>query len=133
MEALASFLAAVMTIPIVVPFGTFISIYFFLIWKKKSKKDAATYAVNITTFFLIVAVIMMHGLIKEPESLGAIWWVILFFLMTGGLIGWLQFKVKGRMDVPKILRAVWRLAFVCFTIMYFFLFFTGINHFLQLT
>ncbi|RXT14993.1 DUF3397 family protein [Ammoniphilus sp. CFH 90114] len=134
MEVLANLFAGIITIPVFIPFAAFIAVYFlFLLWKKSSKKESLNWAANVTTFFLIVAVLLMHGLIKSEEAISAMWWIIAFFLCTGGLIGWLQYKVKGKFDPPKMLRAVWRLAFVIFSVAYFILFFSSINYFLNLT
>lgn len=134
MEAIANLFAGIMTIPVFIPFAAFAAVYFLLVfWKKKSKKESFTLAVNVTTFFLIVAVLLMHGLIKSEESIAAFWWVLLFFIGVGSLIGWLQYKVKGKIDPAKMARAVWRLAFVFFTIAYFILFLSSITYFLELT
>lgn len=134
MEAIAKLLAGVVTVPVFIPFAAFVAVYFlFSLWKKKSKKESLNWAANVTTFFLITAVFFMHGLIKTEESISAFWWILAFFLCTGGLIGWLQHKVKGKVDPPKMVRAVWRLAFVFFTVAYFFMFYSSINHFLNLT
>ncbi len=133
MEKIAHLFAGMMTIPVFIPFAAFALIYFILIWKKKSRKDALTLAVNVTTFFLIAAVTIMHGLIREEPSMAAIWWVLLFFLLTSGGVSFLQYKVKGKVNPEKLIRAVWRLAFVFFSIAYFILFISSIAHFLQLT
>lgn len=133
MEKMAHLFAGMMTIPVFIPFAAFAGIYFILIWKQKSRKDALTSAVNVTTFFLIAAVTIMHGLLREEKSMAAIWWVLLFFLLTGGGVSFLQYKVKGKINPEKLIRAVWRLAFVFFTIAYFILFVTSFTHFFQLT
>jgi len=133
MEAIANFFAGVFTIPVFIPFTVFVVVFFILHWRKKSRKEAVTSAVNVTTFFLISAVALMYDLVKEDTSIGVIWWIVLFFMFTGGGIGWLQYKLKGQVDPAKLIRAVWRLAFVFFTIAYFILFFSGVHHFLQLT
>lgn len=133
MEAIASFFAGIFTIPVFIPFTVFVIVFMLLHWKKKSRKEAVTSAVNVTTFFLIAGVAMMYNLVKEDASIAAIWWILLFFFLTGGSVSWLQYKVKGQINPAKLMRAVWRLAFVFFTIAYFILFFSGIHHFFQLT
>lgn len=133
MEKIVHLLAGMITIPVFIPFAVFVVIYFILIWKQKSRKDALTLAVNVTTFFLIAAVAIMHGFIREEKSMAAIWWILIFFLLTGGGVSFLQYKVKGEINPEKLIRAVWRLAFVFFTVAYFILFVSSFAHFLQLT
>jgi len=133
MEAIARILAGIVTVPIFVPFVVFILVYFYSGWKRKTKRDAVTMAVNITTFFLITAVIMMYGLIKDEGSASAFWWVLLFFLIIGGALAFLQVKVRGQIDLPKVFRASWRLAFLFFTVAYVVLLFSGVSYFLQHT
>lgn len=132
METIAHLFAGMMTIPVFIPFAAFAVIYFLFIWKQKSRKDALTVAVNVTTFFLIAAVTIMHGFIREEKSTAAIWWVLLFFVLTGGGVSFLQYKIKGKIDPEKLIRAVWRLAFVFFTIAYFILFVSSFAHFFLL-
>jgi hypothetical protein len=132
-EAFFKLFAALMTIPVFIPFIMFALVYFSLNWKHKNRRMAITYAVNVTTFFLITAVVLMHGMIKDVDSLNAIWWITIFFSTMVALIVWLQLKVKGKTDIPRMFRAVWRLAFVFFTLAYFFLFISSLHYYLQLT
>ncbi|RKD24087.1 hypothetical protein BEP19_06675 [Ammoniphilus oxalaticus] len=133
MEAIANLLAGVLTIPVFTPFVVFATVFLLFQWKNKSRKVAIGLAVNVTTFFLIVAVTMFYNLTKQDGTIGASWWVLLFFVTTGGAIAWLQYKIKGQVELLKMIRAVWRLAFVCFTFAYIILFFFSIQHFLSNT
>ena len=65
MEAIANLFAGIMTIPVFVPFAVFAVVFVTLHWRKKSRKEAITLSVNVTTFFLITAVAMMYNLVKE--------------------------------------------------------------------
>lgn len=133
METMANLFAGIFTVPVFIPFTVFAIVFFIFNWKKKSRKEAANLAVNVTTFFLITAVALIYDLVKEETSISVAWWIFLFFILTGGGVGWLQYKVKGQVHPTKLIRAIWRLSFVFFTFAYFILFFVGIHHYLQLT
>jgi hypothetical protein len=131
MELIANLFASIMILPVFVPFLMFILVYYALIFVKRSKKkDALTSAANVTTFFLLIAIIMMEKIIKM-ETFSTLRWILLFFFITSCGIGILQYTVKGKVNLPKLTRATWRIAFVFFAFLYFVLFFEGIHYFLQ--
>ena len=133
MEMIATLLAGILTIPIFLPFVVFIIMLILLRRKSIRSKEALMVAANVTTFFLIIAVIMIYQIVKQDTAVSAIWWVLLFFIVVGGLISLLQHKIRGKINPTKMIAAVWRLAFVFFSLIYIILFFSGIQHFLSHT
>lgn len=109
----------------VVPFLGFPLVYLLVYGWKGDKRLAVRWAVNITNFLLIRSVVSAYGVIW-PQALSAWWWVLLFFLITIALLGWVQVKFRGKLSLKKVGFSAWRLSFLWFGIVYIVLFTTGI-------
>lgn len=100
----------------VVPIVPFILIL--LIYKAVTgdKKKAVRLAMDVTTALLIgcVAVLFNHTF----NSGFGIFAILLLMLIGGGLIGNLQYRSKGAVDVMRVTRAVWRLSFFIMSVLY---------------
>ncbi|CAM5786887.1 MULTISPECIES: DUF3397 domain-containing protein [Brevibacillus] len=107
------------------PFLGFPLAYFLVYLWKKDRRLAGRWAVNITNFLLIRAVVVAYSVIW-PEALSAWWWITGFFLAAIGLIGWVQIRLKGKLSLLKASFSVWRLSFLLFGLVYVVLYTTGI-------
>jgi hypothetical protein len=107
------------------PFVGFLLVYVVAYLWKRDRRLAVRWAVNITNFLLIHAVIVAYGVIW-PQAVSAWWWVVGFYLVVVGLLAWLQIKLKGKISLRKISFSTWRLTFLLFGLVYLVLFTTGI-------
>jgi hypothetical protein len=109
----------------VLPFLSFCLIWIVFFFVYKDKKRALRMSIDITTFLLIGAV---SGMIDATfaSQFGGFWMILLFFLILAGLLGNAQNRLKGQINVKKLVRAVWRLGFVALGSLYVILLFAGI-------
>ena len=107
-----------------VPFVIFILVWFAARWRFRDKKRATALAMDVTTFFLVGVVAGMLDTMNF--RFGGIWLLILLFLLTIGLIGNAQYRLKRQLDFRRQLRAAWRLGFLGLSAMYVVLLVIGI-------
>jgi len=107
------------------PFAAFVTAYYLLYLWKKNRKMALRWSINITNIFLIYAVSVMYS-VNWPDALSAWWWILLFFVGMAAALGVLQWKIRGKLSLPKIGFSTWRLSFLFFGVTYLFLFSVGI-------
>ncbi|MBJ6363145.1 DUF3397 domain-containing protein [Paenibacillus sp. GCM10012307] len=113
-----AFLAAVPIIP-------FFIIYFSAKAATGNKKKAFRLAMDITTALLIGCVAVLFDMVFK-SSFG-IFGILLLLLIGGGLMGNLQHRTKGVLDLKRVTRAVWRLSFFMMSAMYILLMLIGIG------
>lgn len=95
------------------------------------RKRSLTLAMDITTALLIGCVAVLFNRLFS-NSFG-LYGIMLLMLLGGGMIGNLQFRKRGRVDVRMIVRAVWRVGFFVMGTMYIFLMAAGFTqHMLKL-
>lgn len=109
----------------VLPLIGFAIVYFVLILWRRDRRLAIRWAVNITNFLLIHAVIVAYSVIW-PEAWSAWWWIIGFYVVVISLLAWLQMKLKGKLSLKKVSFFAWRLTFLFFGFAYLVLITTGI-------
>lgn len=103
---------------------------FFLFWAvaygvKRERKKATEFAMDVTTLLLIG--IVSSGFDNVfPNMIGGFWIVLFVFLLMAGLIGNAQNRVHGKVDVRRLIRAVWRIGFFLLAFAYIFLVLIGI-------
>lgn len=112
-------------IPIIVlsilPVIPFLAVYYFCMYLDYSKKAAIMRAMDVTTFFLIISVSALFNMLFGSNF--GLYLILLVLLIAGGLIGGIQNRKKGKLDVRRLLRAVWRITFAGTGIAYILLFF----------
>jgi uncharacterized membrane protein len=99
-----------------VPFAAFAVIWFVSYLMFREKKKTTRLAMDITTFLLIGAVSSMWN--RLFDSRFGFWFILLVILIAVGLLGGYQNREKGRIDLPKIFRIVWRIGFLCLSALY---------------
>ncbi|MFD0715125.1 DUF3397 domain-containing protein [Paenibacillus sp. GCM10027626] len=109
----------------VVPIVPFLLVYFGLGAYTGDRKKAFRTAMDVTTALLIgcVAVLFNHIFGKSFGLYG----ILLILLIGAGLLGNVQYRLKGIVDIKKILRAVWRLGFFMMSFVYLVLMGIGIG------
>jgi hypothetical protein len=125
MSVLADIWSFLWGVVIAMPFVGFAIVYTTFYFWKKDRRKAARWAVNITNFLLIQAVIVQYGVIW-PEAWSAWWWVVLLYAGIIALLAWLQIRLRGKISISKIGASAWRLTFLLFGIFYVVLFTTGV-------
>lgn len=100
----------------VIPIIPFLVIYFGYAFITENRKKAFHLAMDITTALLIgcVAVLLNHVF----NGTFGIYGILLVMLIGGGLLGNAQFRKRGKVDVKKVFRAVWRLSFFLMSVLY---------------
>jgi hypothetical protein len=103
----------------VIPFAAFAAVWFGVYLVTKNKKQATAWAMDVTTLLLIGSVAVLYN--NVFHSTFGIYLLLLLFLIGFGVLGNVQQRAKGRIDVKRIIRAVWRLGFMGLSVAYFIL------------
>ncbi|NWL86827.1 DUF3397 domain-containing protein [Paenibacillus sp. 79R4] len=104
----------------VLPIIPFFLVYLISIFLKKEKRASLLLAMDVTTFFLILSVSILFNNVFHSQF--GFYLILLILLIVVGLIGGAQNRLKGKVDVGRMLRAVWRLTFAGAGIVYIILF-----------
>jgi len=108
----------------VIPFIPFFLVYFIVIRKGNSRKQAIELAMDVTTFFLIFSVSALFNITFQSKF--GFYLILLLLLIGAGLIGSAQNRWKGRVNGKRLVRAVWRLGFVALSAGYLLFTFFGL-------
>jgi VanZ family protein len=98
------------------PFIPFLAVYWIGKWRGLENRKAVRLAADVTTVFLIGIVSALLST-RTGSSFG-FFFVALVMLIGAGLIGNAQTRAHGKINPPKIIRAVWRLSFFGLSILY---------------
>lgn len=82
----------------------------------KDRKQAVKLAMDVTTLFLLFSVSALFN--NTFQSRFGFYLILLVLLIAVGLIGSAQTRWKGKVDVRRLVRVVWRLAFVAMSFCY---------------
>jgi hypothetical protein len=107
------------------PFLTFALVWGIVYLYKKEKKFAITRAMDVTTIFLIGVVSTLYNIVFQ--STFGFYLLLLLFLIGFGLLGNVQQRTKGKVDLKRITRAIWRLGFIGLSVAYLVLATIGIT------
>ncbi|MCR8634983.1 MULTISPECIES: DUF3397 domain-containing protein [Paenibacillus] len=128
MNGFISVLNTIYTFLALVPFVSFFAAWGIVYWVTGDKKRATHFAIDITTLFLIGSVSLMT---RQLFGTGfGLWFVLLLFLIAGGLIGNMQNRMKGKINFYKIIKSLLRLGFVVLSACYVLLLFIGIGKYI---
>jgi hypothetical protein len=116
----------------VMPFASFILLWFIFYAVYRNKKKATALSMDITTVLLIGAVSVMYDHIF-PRGVAGYWWIFLFFLIGGGLIGNAQNRMKGSVNMSRLVRVLWRVGFLVLGLFYILFLFIGIGKSIWMT
>ncbi|RXZ77122.1 DUF3397 domain-containing protein [Paenibacillaceae bacterium] len=115
------FYASLALIPVV----PFILVYLGSSAVTGNRKKAIRNAMDVTTALLIGCVAVLFNLIFG-SSFG-FYGILLIMLIGGGLLGNLQYRSKGVLDIKRVTRAVWRVGFFAMGFFYILLMLIGIG------
>lgn len=109
----------------VLPFVPFIIVYAAALYRTRDKKRSLRLAMDITMVFLIGIV---AGLFNQVfGSTFGFYGILLVMLIGAGLLGNVQYRVKGRVDMARIARAIWRIGFFVMSVCYILLMAVGVS------
>ncbi|MFC5703610.1 DUF3397 domain-containing protein [Cohnella faecalis] len=111
-KSLVDAYAALAAFPVI----PFLFVYFVERYRSGDKKRAFRLAMDVTTAFLLGCVGFMLNR-RIGSSLG-LYFILLLMLIGAGLIGNAQTRLRGKIDVSKIFRAIWRLSFFAMAVLY---------------
>jgi len=123
-----AWLQTVYTFLALVPFVSFFAAWGIVYGMTKDKKKATSAAIDVTTLFLIGSVSVLTKRLLDSEF--GLWFVVLMFLIAGGLIGNMQNRLKGKVDPVKVLKAMLRLGFVVLSACYLLLLCIGLGKYI---
>ncbi|MWV45247.1 DUF3397 family protein [Paenibacillus sp. HJL G12] len=101
----------------ILPFFPFLAVYFIHYWWKHNKKASLKLAMDVTTLFLIISVSALFNLTFGSRF--GFYLILLLLLIAVGLIGSAQNRLKGRIDVQKMSKLIWRMSFIIMSFSYF--------------
>ncbi|MDF9843230.1 MULTISPECIES: DUF3397 domain-containing protein [unclassified Paenibacillus] len=114
----------------VIPIVPFLIVYFIGIGLRKDKKKTLLLAMDVTTLFLLLSVSALFNILFNAKF--GFYFILLIVLISAGLIGGAQNRIKGKVDGRRLFRAVWRLAFFFLGVLYvLFLFIVLIQYISQ--
>lgn len=128
MSGWLAWLQTVYTFLALMPFVSFFAAWGIVYKVTKDKKKATSAAIDVTTLFLIGSVSVLTKRLLDSEF--GLWFVVLMFLIAGGLIGNMQNRLKGKVDLVKILKAMLRLGFVVLSACYLLLLCIGLGKYI---
>ncbi|WP_325176727.1 DUF3397 domain-containing protein [Paenibacillus alkalitolerans] len=94
----------------VMPFISFVLVWFAVYLIKKDKKLAVARSMDVSTALLVGSVTVLYN--EVFNSTFGIYLLLLLFLAGFGLLGNMQHRKKGRIDAKRIFRVVWRMGFL---------------------
>lgn len=125
MDVIAGVLTKLYAILAIAPFVTFIAVWFAVYFFMKDKKMTTRLAMDITTLFLIGSVSVMWNQLFQTSF--GFWLILLVLLIAFGTIGGYQTRVKGKSELLKVGRIVWRMGFLGLSALYIVLFLLNIG------
>ncbi|ALS27340.1 hypothetical protein IJ21_19390 [Paenibacillus sp. 32O-W] len=117
-----NYLYAVLAVAPVIPFALVYYIYGAFV---KDRKKAFRMAMDVTTGLLIGCVAVLFD--KIFNSGFGLYGIMLVMLLGGGLLGNLQFRKRGAVNVKHIVKVVWRLGFFAMSLLYVVLMCIGLG------
>ncbi|AIQ75955.1 MULTISPECIES: DUF3397 domain-containing protein [Paenibacillus] len=108
----------------VIPIVPFLIVFFIGKGLKKDKKKTFMLAMDVTTFFLLLSVSALFNNIFNSGF--GFYLILIIVLISAGLIGGAQNRMKGKVDGKRLFRAVWRLSFFFMSVGYLLFMFVGL-------
>ncbi|UJF35122.1 DUF3397 domain-containing protein [Paenibacillus hexagrammi] len=125
MSTLTDVLSKIYALFAIAPFLTFVVIWFVVYFIMKDKKKTTRLTMDITTCFLIGSVAFMWNQLFQTSF--GFWLIMLVLLIAFGTIGGYQTRLKGKTDLLKVSRVVWRFGFLGLSMLYILLFLLNIG------
>lgn len=108
----------------VIPIVPFLIVYFIGHGLKQDKRKTFFLAMDVTTFFLLLSVSALFNNLFDSGF--GFYLILLIVLISAGLIGGAQNRLKGKVDGKRLFRAVWRFSFFFMSAGYLLFMFVGL-------
>ncbi|MBW4080095.1 DUF3397 domain-containing protein [Paenibacillus sp. S150] len=125
MEFLQNSFVALSVIPVV----PFLIVYFIGLGLKKDKRSTFLLAMDVTTLFLFISASALFNMTFKSGF--GLYLILLIVLISAGLIGGAQNRLKGNVDGKRLLRAVWRLSFFFMGTLYVLFMIAGLINYIS--
>lgn len=108
---------------IIVPALVYIAVYVIAKSVFRNNRKAAKLSIDVTTFFLILAV---HFAAQAMLGESYIWLILIILVLTASIVLIVQYKVKDEVDLIRFMKGFWRMTFLLFGTAYLLLCLAGI-------
>lgn len=125
MDVLMSWISTLYAVLAVAPFITFVLLWFLVFYFLRDKKMTTRLTMDVTTIFLLGSVSLMWNQLFHTNF--GFWMIALILLIAFGIIGGYQTHLKGKTDLLRVGRVVWRFSFLGLSALYILLFFVHIG------
>ncbi|MGM9928963.1 MAG: DUF3397 domain-containing protein [Bacillus sp. (in: firmicutes)] len=116
---LSWFIATIVTVPI---FG-YLIVFIGIKQLTKNHRKAVSIASNCSTFLFIISV---HFIVKTIWNISLLWIILLLMIALAMLVVIVHHKLKDDMQIPRIIKGIWKVNGLVFMILYCILMVTGI-------
>ncbi|RKQ37389.1 DUF3397 domain-containing protein [Oceanobacillus halophilus] len=120
---MVNFIVYIFAFLITIPMIATALVYFISLKLQRIKKKAFHTAVNWTTIFYVIAVIILFQINFSIKSTG---YILIFILGVLTIIILYQWKVGVEIELKKAFRVLWRFCFLLFLLIYILLVCIGI-------
>ena len=115
----SSIIASFVTIPLL----GYIIVFVISKWLTKKHHKSVRVALDLTTFFLVIAV---HYLIQVIWGMSLLWVIFIVMILVAILFVITHWKTKQEIDFVKVLKGFWRFNFLLFSCAYLLLLIYGL-------
>ena len=98
------------------PFVVFPVVYMVYVAMRSERAVAVQVAADVTTAFLLPVVVVWFNALSGWRVTG--WIVIAVAVCAAGFVALLQWRARRRIQLRRIVRLLWRSAFVCSSVAY---------------
>lgn len=120
---MGNLVAGLIAVCVIVPAFVYIIVYTIAKSAYGNNRRAAKLSVDVTTFFLILAV---HFAVQAMLGESYIWLIFIILALTASIVLIVQYKKKDEVDLPRFVKGFWRMTFLLFAAAYFILCLAGI-------
>ena len=115
----SSIIASFVTIPLL----GYIIVFVISKWLTKKHHKSVRVALDLTTFFLVIAV---HYLIKVIWGISLFWVICIVMILVAIMFVVIHWKIKQEIDFAKVFKGFWRFNFLLFSLAYLLLLIYGL-------
>ncbi len=101
------------------PFFIVLLLIAYASFRKKESKKTVFMIVDGSALFFWVSIISLFE-VRDPQGEPLIW-VFACFMLLSGMIMALQYRIRGKIDIMRVLRSIWRIGFLVSIVMYVWL------------